>query len=63
MREGCDSADETFQHGRRSGDQALAANLDPSDLVPLAEIRSIPPTEGWFVRLVDDLVEASWTCC
>lgn len=41
---------------------ALAAHLDPSDLVLLTEIRSIPSTAGWLVRLVDDLVEASWTC-
>ena len=37
-------------------------HLDPSDLVLLTEIRSIPSTAGWLVRLVDDLVEASWTC-
>ena len=30
--------------------------------VLLAEIRSIPPDAGWLVGLVDDLVEASWTC-
>ena len=28
----------------------------------LTEIRSIPPTAGWLIGLVDDLVEASWSC-
>jgi len=41
---------------------ALALNLDPNDCVVLTEIRSISPAAGWLVRLVDDLVEASWNC-
>ena len=42
--------------------RALALDLDPSDDVILAEIRSIPPHAGWLIGLVDDFVEASWNC-
>ena len=41
---------------------ALAASYDPDDDVVFAEVRSIPTAAGWLVRLVDDLVEASWNC-
>jgi hypothetical protein len=40
----------------------LAAELDQEDAVVLSEIRAIPREAGWAIRLVDDLVEASWTC-
>jgi hypothetical protein len=40
----------------------LAADFDPDDRVVLTEIRSIPPAADWLVRLVDDLIEASWNC-
>jgi hypothetical protein len=42
--------------------RTLAMELDADDSVVLAEIRSIPRNAGWIVRLVDDLVEASWNC-
>jgi len=42
--------------------RTLALDLDPSDDVVLTEIRSIPPHAGWLIGLVDDLVEASWSC-
>ena len=42
--------------------KALARSIDPNDGVLLAEVHSIPVTAGWLVRLVDDLVEASWNC-
>lgn len=42
--------------------RTLALDLDPNDDVVLTEIRSIPPYAGWLVGLVDDLVEASWSC-
>ena len=42
--------------------RALAEMLDPNDRVLLAEIRSIPPAAAWLVGLVDELVEASYTC-
>jgi N-6 DNA Methylase len=45
-----------------AGARALALNLDPSDEMVLAEIRSIPLHAGWLISLVDDLVEASWNC-
>ena len=46
---------------RRRGPRA-GPRLDPNDDVLLTEIRSIPPTAGWLVALVDDLIEASWSC-
>ncbi|MGH3263278.1 MAG: hypothetical protein ACRDNS_14935, partial [Trebonia sp.] len=42
--------------------RALAEMLDPNDGVFLAEVRSIPPAAAWLVGLVDELVEASYTC-
>jgi hypothetical protein len=42
--------------------RTLALDLDPIDDVFLAEIRSIPLHAGWLIGLVDDLVEASWSC-
>jgi len=42
--------------------RALAMDFDPNDRVLLTEIQSIPPAAGWLIRLVDDLVEASWNC-
>ena len=42
--------------------RTLALDLDPSDDVVLTEIRSIPLHAGWLIALVDDLVEASWSC-
>ena len=42
--------------------RTLALDLDPSDEVVLTEIRSIPLHAGWLIGLVDDLVEASWSC-
>jgi hypothetical protein len=43
--------------------RALARRVDPNDGVLLAEVRTIPAGAGWLIRLVDDLVEASWNCC
>lgn len=40
----------------------LALEFDPDDVVVLKEIRAIPRSAGWVVRLVDDLVEALWNC-
>jgi hypothetical protein len=40
----------------------LAAEYDRGDAVILSEILAIPREAGWAVRLVDDLVEASYTC-
>ena len=42
--------------------RALARRFDPNDRVLLTEICAIPPTAGWLVRQVDELVEASWNC-
>ncbi|MGH3244692.1 MAG: hypothetical protein ACRDOI_00540, partial [Trebonia sp.] len=42
--------------------RALAEMLDPNDCVFLAEIYSIPPAAAWLIGLVDELVEASYTC-
>lgn len=42
--------------------KALARSIDPNDRVLFAEVHSIPARAGWLVRLVDDLVEASWNC-
>jgi hypothetical protein len=42
--------------------RALAEVIDPNDFVLLTEIRSIPPAAAWLVGLVDELVEASYTC-
>jgi hypothetical protein len=41
---------------------ALAEMIDPNDCVLLTEIRSIPPAAAWLIGLVDELVEASYTC-
>jgi hypothetical protein len=40
----------------------LAAELDRGDSLILSEICAIPREAGWAVRLVDDLVEASYNC-
>jgi hypothetical protein len=45
-----------------AGTRALALDLDPSDDVVLTEVRSIPLHAGWLISIVDDLVEASWSC-
>ena len=42
--------------------RTLALDLDPGDDVVLSEVRSIPVHAGWLTGLVDDLVEASWSC-
>jgi N-6 DNA Methylase len=42
--------------------RSLAMINDPNDSMLRAEIHAIPPTAGWLVRLVDDLVQASWNC-
>ena len=42
--------------------RALAKLIDPNDCVLLTEIRSIPPAAAWLIGLVDELVEASYTC-
>jgi hypothetical protein len=42
--------------------RTLALDLDPSNDVVLTEIRSIPLYASWLIGLVDDLVEASWSC-
>jgi hypothetical protein len=42
--------------------RALAEMIDPNDRVLLTEIRSIPPAAAWLIGLVDELVEASYTC-
>jgi hypothetical protein len=53
----CDGAGDPVAAAR-----SLARSIDPNDGVLLAEIRAIPLAAGWLVRLVDDLVEASWSC-
>jgi hypothetical protein len=53
----CDGAGDPVAAAR-----TLAKRIDPNDGVLLAEVRAIPPGAGWLVRLVDDLVEASWNC-
>jgi hypothetical protein len=40
----------------------LAKRIDPNDSALLSEVRAIPAAAGWLVSLVDDLVQASWTC-
>ena len=39
--------------------RALARGIDPNDGVLLAEIRAIPQTAGWLVRLVAELTGAA----
>lgn len=39
-----------------------AAAADPGDEMLLSEIRDIPDDAGWVVRVVDELVEATWNC-
>jgi hypothetical protein len=54
----CDGAGDPVAAAR-----ALARRTDPNDGVLLAEVRAIPADADWLIRLVDDLVEASWSCC
>lgn len=42
--------------------RTLALDLDSSDDLVLTEIHSIPPHANWLIGLVDELVEASWSC-